>query len=308
MIDKLCFTLTLCTSIAMAQSTGATNAARENAAQSDAAAGAASSDLAAFDVVSVKPLQADGKMRIGFHYVPDGIQAETVTVSTLVWNAYGGFTKLPTDDSVTGLPDWARTENFTVYARMSETQMAEFAKLSHDQQVQRREQMLQALLADRFKMQAHRELKQVPDYELVIAKGGPKLEGAVDPNGPKDKDGKPMTVMSMRGPGSFQAQAFTMSQLAGFLGEPFVGTGRIVKDKTGLTGKYNLTLSFAMQGSSTGPPGGAAAVAPAVPPPADDSQPSIFTALQEQLGLKLQPGTGAIDLVVIDHLERPAAN
>ena len=308
MIGKLCFTLTLCASMAIAQSTAAPNAARKNAAQPGAAGGAASSDLAAFDVVSVKPLQPDGKMRIGFRYVPDGIQAETVTVSTLVWNAYGGFTRLPTDDSVTGLPDWARTENFTVYARMSVAQMAEFARLSRDQQVQRREEMLQALLADRFKMQAHRELKQVPDYELVIAKGVPKLKESVDPNGPKDKDGKPLTSMTMRGPGNFQAQAFSMGQLTGFLGEPFVGAGRIVKDKTGLTGKYSFTLNFAMQGNPTGPPGGAAPVAPAAPPAADDSQPSIFTALQEQLGLKLQPGTGTIDLVVIDHLERPAAN
>jgi uncharacterized protein (TIGR03435 family) len=81
-----------------------------------------------------------------------------------------------------------------------------------------------------------------------------------------------------------------------------------VKDKTGLTGKYTFTLNFAMQGNPAGPPGGAVPVAPVAPPAADDSQPSIFTALQEQLGLKLQPGVGTIDMVVIDHLERPAAN
>jgi len=308
MIGKLCFALTLCASMTIAQSTAVPTVAKGNAAQPGAAGGAASSDLAAFDVVSVKPLQPDGKMRIGFRYVPDGIQAETVTVSTLVWKAYGGFKKLPTDDSVTGLPDWAKTENFAVLARLSEVQMAKFAKLGKDEKEQRMEAMLQALLADRFNMKVHRELRQVPDYELVIAKDGPKLKQGVDPNGPKDKDGNPTTVMAMRGPGNFQAREFTMKQLAGFLGEPFVGTGRIVKDKTGLPGKYSFTLNFAMQGNTTGPPGGAAPVAPAAPPAADDSQPSIFTALQEQLGLKLQPGTGTIDLVVIDHVERPAAN
>ena len=186
--------------------------------------------------------------------------------------------------------------------------MATFAKLGKDEKERRMEAMLQALLAGRFKMKVHRELRQVPNYELVVAKGGPKLKQGVDPNGPKDKDGKPMTVSVMRGPGSFQMQQFTMEGLAGFLGEPFVGTGRIVKDKTGLTGKYSFTLNFAMQGNPTGPPGGAAPVAPAAPPGAEDSQPSIFTALQEQLGLKLQPGTGTIDVVVIDHVERPAAN
>jgi uncharacterized protein (TIGR03435 family) len=118
-----------------------------------------------------------------------------------------------------------------------------------------------------------------------------------------------MALMTARGPGNFQAQGFTMEGLAGFLGEPFVGTGRIVKDKTGLTGKYSFTLNFAMQGAPTGPPGGAAPVAPTDPASApDDSLPSIFTALQEQLGLKLQPGTGSLDVVVVYHVERPTVN
>jgi len=268
----------------------------------------ASGTLATFDVVSIKPIAQGGKMMRGFRYMPDGIQADATTVSTLVWNAYGGFTRLPTEDSVTGLPDWTKTQYFAVQAKMSEAQTAEFAKLSRDEKGRRIEAMLQALLADRFKMKVHRELKQVPDYELVIAKGGPKLQQDVDPNGPKDKDGKPMTVMTTRGPGNFQAQGFTMEGLAGFLGETFVGVGRIVKDKTGLTGKYSFALTFAMQGAPTGPPGGAAPVAPAAPAAADDSQPSIFTALQEQLGLKLQPGIGSLDVVVVDHVERPTVN
>ena len=276
--------------------------------QPDTAGMDSSAALTAFDVVSIKPLAQDGRMMRGFRYLPDGIQADATTVSTLVWNAYGGFTKLPTEDSVAGLPDWTKTAYFAVEAKMSEGQTAEFAKLGREEKQQRLEAMLQALLADRFKLKVHRELRQVPDYELVIAKGGPKLKEGADPNGPKDKDGKPMTLMTSRGPGSFQAQGFTMEGLAGFLGEPFVGTGRIVKDKTGLTGKYSFALTFAMQGSPTGPPGGAVPVAPTAPAAADDSLPSIFTALQEQLGLKLQPGTGSLDVVVVDHVERPTVN
>jgi uncharacterized protein (TIGR03435 family) len=278
------------------------------AMQPDTAGMDSSAALTAFDVVSIKPLAQDGRMMRGFRYLPDGIQADATTVSTLVWNAYGGFTKLPTEDSVAGLPDWTKTAYFAVEAKMSEAQTAEFAKLGREEKQQRLEAMLQALLADRFKLKVHRELRQVPDYELVIAKGGPKLKEGADPNGPKDKDGKPMTLMTSRGPGSFQAQGFTMEGLAGFLGEPFVGTGRIVKDKTGLTGKYSFALTFAMQGSPTGPPGGAVPVAPTAPAAADDSLPSIFTALQEQLGLKLQPGTGSLDVVVVDHVERPTVN
>jgi uncharacterized protein (TIGR03435 family) len=82
----------------------------------------------------------------------------------------------------------------------------------------------------------------------------------------------------------------------------------MVKDKTGLTGKYNFTMNFQMaQGFGPGPPGGPA-LASAAGTDAEDPQPSIFTALQDELGLKLQPGTGTVDTVVVDHVERPAAN
>jgi uncharacterized protein (TIGR03435 family) len=141
----------------------------QGAVTQPAAAGVGvSAALASFDVVSIKPLAQDGRMMRGFRYLPDGIQADATTVSALVWNAYGGFTKLPTEDSVTGLPDWTKTQYFAVQAKMSEAQTAEFAKLGREEKQQRLEAMLQALLADRFKLKVHRELKQVPDYELVM--------------------------------------------------------------------------------------------------------------------------------------------
>jgi len=176
----------------------------------------------------------------------------------MVWNAYGGVTQLPTDDSVIWLPDWTKTDYYAVEAKMSVEQSAEFAKLNKDEKLQRIDAMLQMMLADRFKMKAHRELKQVPDYELVVTKGGPKMKEGLDPNGPKDKDGKPMLgpLTVMRGIGSFQLQGETMQDLAGFLEQPMVGAGRIVKDKTGLAGKFSFTLSFApAQGAMMGPPG-----------------------------------------------------
>jgi uncharacterized protein (TIGR03435 family) len=111
--------------------------------------------------------------------------------------------------------------------------------------------------------------------------------------------------------GKVQAQAFSMDQLANFLMQPFTGLGRPVKDKTGLTGKYNFTLNWT-------PDPGMAPLAPSggLPPPAppvsgaspDSSGPSIFTALEEQLGLKLQPATGTFDVIVVDRVERPSEN
>jgi uncharacterized protein (TIGR03435 family) len=152
-----------------------------------ATGGDASADMVAFDVVSVKPAKPGGPMQRGFYIIPGGIEAGAVTVRILVRNAYGGLRELPTDDSVTGLPNWAKTEIFDVRAKMSEAQMAEFKKLGRDKQEQRLEAMLRTLLADRFKLKVHREPRQVPDYELGVATGGPKLKEG----GPKDSDGKP---------------------------------------------------------------------------------------------------------------------
>jgi uncharacterized protein (TIGR03435 family) len=264
--------------------------------------------FAAYDVVSVKPVAAGGKMMmIGMRTTPDGIDAENVTLGMLVRNAYGGPLKLPTDDSVTGLPDWAKGDFFSVQAKMSPEQVAVFAKLDKDAQEERREAMLQALLADRFKLKVHREPKTVPDYELVAAKGGPKLKesGDANPNGPKDRDGKPIagSFLTM-GNGKMTAQGIGMPGLANFLGQPMIGVGRVVVDKTGLTGKYNFTLNFSPpQGFKFGPNAGAPP-----PPGQEDEGASIFTALQEDLGLKLQPGTTTIDTVVVEHVDRPVAD
>jgi uncharacterized protein (TIGR03435 family) len=282
------------------------------AGQTAPKSGDASSSLAAYDVVSVKPVQASEKMvmmggqpvRVGFTPVqdlPDGINGDFVTLATLVQSAYAVWEQ----DSITGLPDWAKPDHFSVQAKMGPEQMAEFSKLSKDEQQQRRQAMLQALLADRFKLQAHRETRQVLGYELVVAKGGPRMkEGAADnSDGPKGPDGKQFRAflrqgMSKSGAEEVTGQACSMEQLSSFLRHA-PGVDRRVVDKTGLTGKYDFTITFAAS-PGVGPAGDASQL--------DVSAPSIFTALQEQLGLKLQPGTGTIDVVVVEHVERPAAD
>jgi uncharacterized protein (TIGR03435 family) len=280
--------------------------------QVTAAAGEASQGTgaaaAAFEVVSVKPVPPGARISMmGMRSTPDGIQCESITLTMLVRAAYGGFMKLPSDDSVSGLPDWAKTGSYSVDARMSEAQAAEFKGLSKDEQEQRREAMLQSLLADRFQMKAHRESKQMPDFDLVVAKSGAKLQvGDPKTDGAKDRDGKPIggSYLRMSGMGKVTAEVLSMDQLANFLTQPMMGLGRPVKDKTGLTGKYNFSLNWTPdQGLGSGPMGGAPP-----PPSGGDLGPSIFTALQEQLGLKLQPSTGTFDVVVVDHVERPSEN
>jgi uncharacterized protein (TIGR03435 family) len=139
--------------------------------------------------------------------------------------------------------------------------------------------LMRQILEDRFAMKSHIEKRELPVYELVIAKHGPKLkESAPGESGP--------TGMS---PGKLSAHAYPVSGLAMSLSGV---VGRVIIDKTGLTGQYDIDLTWAWRDD----------------PGSGESGPSIFTALQEQLGLKLEPAKAPIDVVVIDHIERPSEN
>jgi uncharacterized protein (TIGR03435 family) len=275
-----------------------------------AAAGGDSPALAAYDVVSVKPAHPERIYFMGVQNQPDGINGETVTVAVLAQMAYSTAGNLPTDEAVVGMPDWAKGDYFSVQAKMGPDQVAEFAKLSKREQEDRRKVMLQALLVDRFKLKVHPETRHVLAYELVVAKGGPKFKESTgpDPNAPNGANGKPLTGSYLR-MGITKSQAeevvvhgYSMEQVANFLTRA-PGVDHRVVDKTGLTGKYDFTLTFAAS-RGVGPASTGGSTDAATP----DDAPSIFAALEEQLGLKLQRGTGPVDMVVVDHVERPAAD
>ena len=187
-------------------------------------------------------------------------------------------------------------------------------------------QMIQSLLAERFQLKLHHDTKEMPIYELQAAKGGPKLKESAEPvqddaapasggRGPMrmDKDGYPVlphgrgSIMAMTpGRARLQAEQETMDQFAARLSTM---VGRPVKNATGLNGKYDFVLSFApdmatmMAGMPPPPPGGAGrGPGPAAAP--DDSAPTIYTALQEQLGLRLEQKKGPVDMLVVDHVEK----
>jgi uncharacterized protein (TIGR03435 family) len=169
--------------------------------------------------------------------------------------------------------------------------------------------MLQPLLAERFKLKAHTETKQLPVYELIVAKGGPKLKEATPgdtyANGFKGPDGVGRGGMMRMGRGQLTGQGVPITTLTNLLSQQLQ---RTVVDKTGLTGKYDLELNWTPeQGEGgLGPPPGAAS--PQAEPAPDATGPSIFTALQEQLGLKLQSTKGPVETLVIDHAEMPSEN
>jgi len=153
---------------------------------------------------------------------------------------------------------------------------------------------LRSLLADRFQLALHSETKEQPVYALVVNKGGPKLQESTEPRG----------LIRKMGRGTLKAQAVELGMLALNLSNEL---GRSVFDKTGLAGKYDFELKWAPSQDSAAQLGAPPQTAEFALP-ADPDGPSIFTALQEQLGLRLESGKGPVEVLVIDRAERPSKN
>jgi uncharacterized protein (TIGR03435 family) len=233
----------------------------------------------AYDVVSIKP--SGPGTYIWHRMTADGISMN-VTLKSLIFTAYS----IQTDTQCSGLPGWAATTPFDVEAKMDADTAASLAKLPQDEQLSERLAMLQSLLTDRFGLKVHHETREVRVYKLVIAKSGLKMKQT--PAGAR----KGVNI----GRGQFTGRGITVGSLvvylSGTLGQPVV-------DKTGLNGNYDAKLKWTPD-DAAGPPQTSGAPL--------DSGPSIFTGLQEQLGLKLEPSKEPIDAIVVDHLERPSEN
>jgi uncharacterized protein (TIGR03435 family) len=252
-----------------------------------------SAHLPAYDVASIKPGKSgDGSTLL---YRLDGLTATGLPLKFLIKEAYG-----IEEDQISGAPNWVNSETYDIEAKVDGADAAELARLSADQ----RKLMLQSFLGERFKLKIHWETKQLPILALVIAKNGPKLQeakpGDTYPNGIKGPDGKPEGHAGPMtwGRGRLTGQGIEIAALVAPLTQQL---GRIVQDKTGIKGKYDVELRWTDDVTAAmGPPDGRAA--------SDSSGPSIFTAIQEQLGLRLDSQRAPVDVLVIDHIERPSAN
>ena len=250
-------------------------------------------------VISIKPNQAeDHGMR--FFFTPDGISFNNIPVQMILRQAFD-----LQDDLIFAAPDWVKTDRYDVEAKVDGADVAALKTIPYDQ----RGVMLQSLLADRFKLITHTETRTLPVYELHIAKSGSKLHqataGDTYPHGIKAPDGSAARGgMMMMGRGNFTGQAVSLTVLIKQLSQQL---HRTIVDKTGLTGNYDFNLRWSPeQDLGSGPPGPGGGAHDAPPPP--DSGPSIFTALEEQLGLKLESAKGPVKTLVIDHIERPSEN
>lgn len=252
-----------------------------------------------FAVTSIKP-DKSGTMMVRIMFQPDGFSATNVSLKQLILLTWG-----VNEDRISGAPSWSEHANYDIEAKVDGADVPALKNLTLDQ----RREMVRKLLEDRFGLRFHEETKDLPVYALVVAKGGPKLKEAKAgdnyPNGMKLPDSKGGAGMMRFDGKQVTAQGVPISNLTLFLSRQ---TRRTVIDKTGLTGKYDFTLDLpAREGPMPmgKPPEGDAAGADSA---SEDTGPSIFTLVQDQLGLKLESTKAPLSIIVIDHVEQPSEN
>ena len=263
----------------------------------------------AFEVASVKGNTSGGEGMM-FRTQPGGrFNVTNVPLKEIIRFAYG-----VQPFQITGGPDWIGTARWDIVAKADASTPLGPAAPGTLSPIAL---MLQNLLADRFKLKVHRESREMPVYALVLARSdgtlGPKIErNQTDcaamarnagrtggpPAGPPapPKPGERPPCGAFMGPGSVAAGAVGISQLATMLSQR---VGRTVLDKTGLDGLWSFNLDFAPEFPQGAPPPGVQL------PPSDPDAPSLYTALQEQLGLKLDAQRGPVDMLVIDSADHP---
>ena len=226
---------------------------------------------AEFEVASIQPNRTNERMDFGFR--GGRLTVRNISVKGLIQIAYG-----KRDFQVTGGPGWMRTECFDIDAKAPSP-----ARASHD--------MLKALLRSRFQLALHRATRNGLVYSLVVAKGGLKMKRSADQSEPEKGGPKEL------GSGRIAGEGIPMYVLTNLLSNAL---GRAVIDNTGLTGKYDVNLRY---------------VADSVPPPSDGDLAAvdaldiaIFSALEQQLGLKLESTRLPQEILVVDRVERPSAN
>jgi bla regulator protein BlaR1 len=258
-----------------------------------------------YQQVSVTPGETgNGIIQTRILFKPDSLMAKNQTLQELMKLAYGVQAS-----QISGGPDWLTTARFNVEAKLDESTVAELKKLSPEQQKMERDLMFQNLLADQFKVALHRESRLLPGYALVIAKNGPKVQaskpGDTYPNGIKGADGLPAGPHKFNfGPEGVIVQALPMSfvanNLAIHLGEPVV-------DRTGLTGDYDFTMQFSPRGETAAKSNEQTGTKTTTMPVSSISahNAAIVAAVEDQLGLKLDPQTIPLPVLIIDRAEKP---
>jgi len=281
-----------------------------NAPQSRAQEPAATAGASASNVLATIKSDGGGPHRVGMMYSPTGFKAMNTTLQALLQEAYGVQA-----NQIIGGPDWIKTAPFDLEIGSKNDKSASGgmsieddkspSNLSIEQSLEqsriRNQQLLRAALEERFKLALHPETRELSTFFLVVGDDGPKLQPAKLASAHSDAvigpDGEKMSKsFRMRDTGNqtgMEARGIATADLASLLSRQL---GTVVVDKTGLTGNYDFTLNWKADGS----------VGDFNTPATDASASSLSTAVQEQLGLKLELQKGPMQVLVIDHVEKPA--
>ncbi len=249
---------------------------------------------------AMPPFKITGRPALGILFKPGRFMATNATLQVLIRSVYD-----LQDDQILGGPSWINSENYDVDAKMDKSVIDELQKLSPDQRFPEQKRLVQALLVDRFKLALHPETKELPVHELVIASGDSRLQqakpGDTYSDGLKGLGGRPVGAgIWFPGNGQLIGQGVPIGSLVKVLSEKL--GGHIVLDKTGLIGNFDFTLKWT-------PDAGQSPTSSQQGPRSPESYESpISSALQEQLGLKLEVQQAPVEVLVIDHAEQPAQN
>jgi len=264
--------------------------------------------LPSFEVASVKE-NISGESRTRMTTPPGGrFVATNVVLKGLIADAFLGAQPMGLT-RVLGGPTWIDSARYDINAKSATP-----FRMSPDGPDTDLLLMLRSLLEERFQLAAHVETRELPIYELVVAradgKPGPALrrsdsdcEAAMRAGGPPPPRGPldPPPCSAMRGPARIISGGITMPRFAAMVTTILGDQGRTVVDKTALEGRYAFTMTWTPEEMPTSQP-------PPGVPPIDPNGPSLFTALQEQLGLKLKSSRGPVEVVVIESVQRPTPN
>lgn len=207
--------------------------------------------------------------------MPNGERYVNTTLDILVKDAYGSFS----ENQVLGMPSWAKSDRYDIELRVDAATADEWKSMSDEERLKQEQPMLQKMLADRCKLKVHLETKTLPVYDLLVAKAGLKMKEAA--------------------PGEESVGRFSVGELTGrampikSLIMALPSDGRNIVDKTSLgERKFDFDLKWTPENRME----------------SGDSGPTLFTALEEQLGLKLVSSKASGKVLVIDRMERPSPN
>lgn len=253
-----------------------------------------------FEVASIR-LHRPGDSRSGFQFPPGRFAAIGVTTKQLLELAFEENGTVLMDNQISGGPNWINSDKYDINAKVEEALVSEWneEKLSVFDQTERIILMLRQLLVERFQLSMIYGTEDLPVYNLIVGKNGPKLN--ITPRVAPGPDGKqPLGRTRFQGKGQLTASGEPLSVLVMVL---MAQLGRPVIDKTGLTSRYDFTLKWTPDSSTLNNS-----------PESDEPRvggsdaPSIWRAIQDQLGLKLESAKGAVNTIVVKHIEKPSGN